>query len=74
MRKYLIFYVVDLIWTIFFLVLALKEQLSSSTGLSALGVLGRFVLFSILCIIGIIALVIVAAIQLISIKRRKIDK
>jgi hypothetical protein len=63
--------VFDLIWIIFFLVLAIMEGSSSTAGLAALEILGRFVLFSGLCIIGVIALVIVGIIQLILIRRRK---
>ncbi|ADL53291.1 hypothetical protein [Clostridium cellulovorans] len=74
MRKYRIFYVLDSIWIVFFFLKAVIENNSSKTGLVALESLGHFVLYSILCIIGILALVIVMIIHKISIKKRKINR
>ncbi|PJI09532.1 MULTISPECIES: hypothetical protein [Clostridium] len=70
MKKYMIFYVIDTIWIILFLVLAIMENSSTKTGLPAIGSLGRFALFSLLCIVGIIILVIVVIIQIISMKKK----
>ena len=74
MKKYRIFYVLDSIWIFFFFLKAVIENSSSKTGLAALESLGDFVLYSVLCIIGILALIIVMIIHKISIKRRKINK
>ncbi|URZ04292.1 hypothetical protein [Clostridium felsineum] len=70
MRKFIIFYILDVIWIVFFLSLAIMRNLSTQTGLLAIENLGRFVLFSVLCFVGIIALVIVVIIQLVYIKKK----
>lgn len=74
MKKYRIFYVLDLIWIFYFFLKAVIENSSSKTGLAALESLGDFVLYSGLCILGILVLIIVIIIHLISIKRGKIKK
>lgn len=74
MKKYRIFYVLDLIWILYFFLKAVIENNTSKTGLAALGGLGDFVLYCGLFIIGILALAIVMIMHRISIKRCKVSK
>ena len=64
MKKLHIFYLVDSIWIIIFGLLALYENSLSETGLSALETLGKFSLYSLLCLIGMLCFIFVGIIQL----------
>lgn len=74
MKKYLIFFVVDFIWIIVFLMLAMNENRLAATGLAALTRLGNFVLYAILCIVGIILFIIGIIIWLIRRQRNRYKK
>ena len=70
--KYLIFYVIDLIWIIFFLGKAIIEDSTPPVGgYVPFEGMGEFLLYSGLFLAGILAFVIVAIIQIISIIRNK---
>lgn len=74
MKKYYILYIADALFIIFFFVMAYKENLSSNTGMAALGTLGRFVLYSVLCLFGLLLFLILIAFHIIQMRKNKKSK
>ena len=58
----------DFVWIVLFGILALNEKSSDAIGLNALEVLGRFSLYSVLCVLGILSFILIGIIQML---RRK---
>lgn len=64
MKRLHVFYLVDSIWIILFGMLALYENNSVETGLAALDGLGRFSLYSLLCLIGMLSFIFIGIVQM----------
>lgn len=64
MKRLHVFYLVDSIWIILFGMLALYENSSVETGLAALEELGKFSLYSLLCLIGMVNFIFIGIIQI----------
>ncbi|MBE6049152.1 MAG: hypothetical protein E7214_00430 [Clostridium sp.] len=69
MKKRTVFYLVDLIWIIVFGVLSFIENKSTDVGLEALEGLGRFYVYFVLCILGVVELIVMLLVNFI--KSRK---
>ena len=73
-RKYMIFYLCDLLLMVLSIAMMVKEETSKSIGLAALESAGNFVLYFILFCISIALLIIVTLIKVIIIAKKRIKK
>ena len=64
MKRLHVFYLIDFMWIIIFGMLAVYENNSTEIGLSALEGLGRFSLYSLLCLIGMLSFIFIGIVQI----------
>ncbi len=73
-KKFFIFYVISIIFTITNIILAVCENFHAAYGLEALEGLGRFVIYIIFSILGFLSIVIIGIIQFLANKDKNEKK